>query len=120
MLQGLTLEEEVVLGVVKQMKREARVNAAAVGALLIDCAVELPTKVPLYALLTGRRCTVYFSVIHSMLYHRFIYLCRCKPYEKLNRNKWWLVFWPLAGSDNTLLFTFVRIRAFVTCMTCTG
>lgn len=53
-LQSLELEEDVVLGTVRHIKQELRSDMPAVQAMLVDCAVGLSTKLPLYALLLGR------------------------------------------------------------------
>ncbi|GAB4821122.1 hypothetical protein N2152v2_008168 [Parachlorella kessleri] len=52
-LPGLEVDEKTIGQVVTNIKREARTDAAAVQAMLVDCAVELSTKLPLYALLLG-------------------------------------------------------------------
>ena len=52
--QGLDVDEKTIGQVVTNIKREARTDAAAAAAMLIDCAVELSNKLPLYALLIGR------------------------------------------------------------------
>ena len=49
----LQVEEDVITAVVKHAKREARTGPEAVQAMLLDCAVQLSTKAPLYALLVG-------------------------------------------------------------------
>jgi hypothetical protein len=53
LVQGLEVEEETITAVVKHIKQMARADPAAVQAMLVDCAVELSTKLPLYALLIG-------------------------------------------------------------------
>ena len=49
----MDVDEKTIGQVVTNIKREARTDAAAVQAMLIDCAVEISTKLPLYALLLG-------------------------------------------------------------------
>ena len=51
--QGLEVDEDYILNVVKHIKRESRANLAGVQAMLVDCAAELSTKLPLYTLLLG-------------------------------------------------------------------
>ena len=48
------LDDEAVGGLVKHIRREARVNPLLVHTMLLDCAVQLSTKVPIYALLVGK------------------------------------------------------------------
>eukprot|EP00887_Chlorella_sp_A99_P001913 scaffold18.g1913.t1 len=50
---GTLHAEEELSGMVKQIKREARIDPEGVQAMLLDCAVQLSTKAPLYALLVG-------------------------------------------------------------------
>lgn len=64
--QGLEVDEEAVGGVVRHLKREAREAPAAVQAMLLDCSVELSTKLPLYALLLGERPARPASVGHAV------------------------------------------------------
>jgi hypothetical protein len=52
-VQDITLPEEVISAVAKQLKREARGNQEVVLAMLLDCAVELSFKAPLFALIVG-------------------------------------------------------------------
>lgn len=40
-------------GLVKHLRRETRANPLLVHGMLLDCAVQLPTKAPVYALLVG-------------------------------------------------------------------
>lgn len=47
------LEEEAVSGLVRGMRREARANPLLVAGMLLDCAVQLSPKAPVYALLVG-------------------------------------------------------------------
>lgn len=55
--QSLQVDEDSVNALVKQLRREAKNNAEAVQTMLLDCAVQLCGKAPLYALLVGtRRC----------------------------------------------------------------
>lgn len=46
------LEEDATSGLVRQIRREARSNPLVAGQLL-DCAVQLSAKAPVYALLVG-------------------------------------------------------------------
>lgn len=50
---SLSLPEEALTAAVQQAKREARGDPESVTAMLLDCAVHLSTKQPLYALLVG-------------------------------------------------------------------
>lgn len=53
LLQSLDVKEESLSALAKNVKKEARTNPAAVRSMLINCAVQLPTKVPLYSLIVG-------------------------------------------------------------------
>ena len=50
---AIHLEEEVVGGLVRHVRHQARVNPQVVQGMLLDCAVQLSTKAPVYALLVG-------------------------------------------------------------------
>jgi len=58
-LQSLVVDEETANYVIKHFKREGRNNPEAGRRMLINCAVQLPEKVPLYSLLIG---TLYLVV----------------------------------------------------------
>lgn len=47
------VDEEGVGGLARGLRREARANPELVGGLLLDCAVQLGHKAPVYALLLG-------------------------------------------------------------------
>lgn len=49
------LDEDATSGLVRQVRREARANPPLVAAQLLDCAVQLAAKAPVYALLVGER-----------------------------------------------------------------
>ncbi len=49
------LDEDATSGLVRQVRREARNNPPLVAAQLLDCAVQLAAKAPVYALLVGER-----------------------------------------------------------------
>lgn len=55
LLQGgsIELEDDAVTGLVRQLRREGRSNPLLVHGMLLDCAVHLSTKAPVYALLAG-------------------------------------------------------------------
>lgn len=50
---SIHLDEEDVGALVKHLRREARNTPQLVHGMLLDCAVQLSTKVPVYALLVG-------------------------------------------------------------------
>ena len=47
------LDEDATSGLARQVRREARNNPPLVAAQLLDCAVQLAAKAPVYALLVG-------------------------------------------------------------------
>jgi hypothetical protein len=53
---SIHLDEEDVGALVKHLRREARNTPQLVHGMLLDCAVQLSTKVPVYALLVGASC----------------------------------------------------------------
>lgn len=52
-MQGLDVDEEKIYNAVRQAKRELRGGSSEVPSIIIDCAVQLSTKVQLYALIVG-------------------------------------------------------------------
>lgn len=51
--QKLEVNKELVSTLVKNIKRESRTNPLIVRSMLINCAVQLPAKVPVYSLIIG-------------------------------------------------------------------
>ena len=49
----LAVDDDALTTLVKQVKREARANPDATCATLLECAVQLSPKAPLFALLIG-------------------------------------------------------------------
>lgn len=49
----IQLADDEVSALARQMRREARHNAPLVHGMLLDCAVQLASKAPVYALLVG-------------------------------------------------------------------
>lgn len=47
------VEQDLYKSLVKQIKREASTNEDGVVKMLVDCAVQLPTKLPQYSVLVG-------------------------------------------------------------------
>jgi nuclear cap-binding protein subunit 1 len=47
------VNQELVSSIVKNIKRESRTNPLVVRSMLINCAVQLPAKVPIYSLIIG-------------------------------------------------------------------
>ena len=47
------MPEDVVRAMVKHVKQEARSNLPAVCSMLINCAIQMPAKMPLYCLIVG-------------------------------------------------------------------
>lgn len=54
-MQSLQIDEEHISVMISNLKRHARINSEAVRRMLINCAVQLPAKLPLYCLLAGKR-----------------------------------------------------------------
>ena len=50
---AIHLEEEALGGVMRQIRHQTRINPQMVQGMLLDCAVQLSTKAPVYALLVG-------------------------------------------------------------------
>ncbi len=50
---AFTLDDEQLNGLVRQLRREARTDPLHTHGALLDCAVQLAHKAPLYALLAG-------------------------------------------------------------------
>ena len=53
LLQCLEVDEDTISSLTKLIRKEARGDANTVFSMLLDCAVQLSTKAPLYALVTG-------------------------------------------------------------------
>jgi hypothetical protein len=52
---AIHLEEEALGGLVRHIRHQMRINPQMVQGMLLDCAVQLSTKAPVYALLVGER-----------------------------------------------------------------